>query len=117
METTLAQVIEWLWEILQLWGVPGALVGLIIWFFKRKLDERDRKAEEREASSERFMRMVIHELKANYILSEATARAVQRIPDAHCNGDMTKALEDAKKTMEEEEAFLVDKGVEHIFRD
>lgn len=49
------------------------------------------------------------------VLAEATARAVQRIPDAHCNGDMTKALEEAAYFQKEEKDFLMDQGIKHIF--
>lgn len=42
------------------------------------------------------------ELKAAALaLGEATSRAVQRIPDAHCNGDMHAALEYAQKVKHE----------------
>ena len=43
--------------------------------------------------------------------------AIQRIPDAHCNGDMKAALEEATKLQQEEQDFLVDKGTEQIFGD
>lgn len=55
--------------------------------------------------------------RATNILVEATAKAVQRIPDAHCNGDMTAALESARKMQKEEKDFIFDQGVEHIFGD
>ena len=43
------------------------------------------------------------ELKAAALaLGESTARAAQRIPDAHCNGDMHAALEYAQKVKHEQ---------------
>jgi hypothetical protein len=36
----------------------------------------------------------------------ATAKAVGRIPDANCNGDMHKALEEAEQAQKESNDFL-----------
>lgn len=52
---------------------------------------------------------------ATQILAEATAKAVQRIPDAHCNGDMTEALKKAHKLQEEETELLTSAAIEHLF--
>lgn len=115
-------------DILVMWGVPTALTGLFIWLFKRHVekkdqakheeDERRRKAaEEREKNYERMMLMIMQTSRATYVVAEATAKAVQRIPDAHCNGDMTSALAEAQRIQEEEQEFLVDQGVRHIFGD
>lgn len=49
------------------------------------------------------------------ILAEATAKAVQRIPDAHCNGDMTGALAQSAKYQKEEKDFLIEQGIKHVF--
>ena len=48
-------------------------------------------------------------------LGEATARAVQRIPDAHCNGDMHAALEYATRVKHEQKDFLTKQGIQAIF--
>ena len=55
--------------------------------------------------------------RANNVLAEATAKAVQRIPDAKCNGDMKAALELAAKIQKEEQQFLIDQGVKRLFGD
>lgn len=104
-------------DILLTWGIPTAITGLMVWWLKRHIDKRDAKAEEREKNTERLMLMIMQTSRANNVLAEATARAVQRIPDAHCNGDMTKALEQAEKIQKEEQQFLIDQGVKHIFGD
>ena len=96
-------------------GIPSALMGLLIWWFKRYIDKRDKRAEEREKKIEKLMLMIMQTGRANNVLATATARAVQRIPDAHCNGDMTSALEQAAEIQREEQAFLMNNGVEHIF--
>lgn len=98
-------------------GIPAALFGLLLWWFKRSIDKREAKAEEREKNREQLMLMIMQTSRATNVLAEATARAVQRIPDAHCNGDMTAALERAEKIQKEEQQFLFDQGVKHIFGD
>lgn len=115
-------------DILVTWGVPTALTGLFIWLFKRHIEKKDhereereaterRHAEEREKNYERMMLMIMQTSRATYVVAEATAKAVQRIPDAHCNGDMTSALAEADRIQKEEQQFLIDQGVKHIFGD
>lgn len=96
-------------------GVPSALFGLLVWYFKKKIDERDARIDEREKNLEKLMLMIMQTSRANNVLAVATARAVQRIPDAQCNGDMTAALEEAAKLQAQEKDFLVEQGVKHIF--
>lgn len=96
-------------------GVPSAIMGIIAWWMKRAMEKRDKKAEEREQNMEQIMMMIMKNGRATYILADATARAVQRIPDAHCNGDMTSALEEADRVQKEEQQFLMDQGVKHVF--
>lgn len=113
-------------------GIPAALfsavVGLLVWWFKRFIEKRDREteernekirkaAEEREKNTETLMLMIMRTSQATNVLAEATARAVQRIPDAHCNGDMTAALEKAAEIQKEEQQFMFDQGIKHIFGD
>ena len=107
-------------------GIPTAITGLLVWWLKRHIDKRDKEAdaraererkeaEEREQNTQRLMMMIMQTSRATNVLAEATARAVQRIPDAHCNGDMTSALEEAARIQKEEQQFLIDQGVKHIF--
>lgn len=108
-------------HLLVAWGVPSAIasavIGLLIWWFKRYVDKKDRESAEREKNTERLMLMIMQTGRANNILAVATAKAVQRIPDAHCNGDMTAALAQADAIQKEEQQFLFDQGVKHIFGD
>lgn len=96
-------------------GIPSAICGLLVWYLKKKIDERDTRNEEREKSLEKLMLMIMQTSRANNVLAVATARAVQRIPDAKCNGDMTAALEEAAQLQAAEKDFLVEQGVKHIF--
>lgn len=104
-------------EFLVAMGIPSAIMGLLVWYLKRYIDARDTKAEKREQDLEKLMLMIMQTSRANNVLAEATARAVQRIPDAHCNGDMTSALEKAAAIQKEEQQFLIDRGIKHIFGD
>lgn len=95
----------------------SAILSLPVWFLKRHIDKKEKKREERDRRMERWMLLTMQTNRATNILVEATAKAVQRIPDAHCNGDMKAALEQAKKMQKEEKDFIIDQGVEHIFGD
>lgn len=107
-------------------GIPSAVCGLLVWGFKRQIEKKDaekedaanRREEEKsahEARIEELMLLLFKETRATNILATATAKAVQRIPDAHCNGDMTAALEEAAAIQREEKDFLVNNGIKHIF--
>jgi hypothetical protein len=103
------------WQIVIAFGIPSALTGFFFWLLKRHIDKKDAKRDQREQNVERLMMMLVNTSKANNRLAEATARAVQRIPDAKCNGDMTQALADAEKYIQEEKKFLMELGINHIF--
>lgn len=111
-------------------GVPSAIfttvLGLLVWWFKRQIEKRDKEVEERESKRlaaaeerdknyEKIMLMIMQTGRASYVLAKATALAVQRIPDAKCNGDMTSALKKADEMQREEQDFLIDAGVKHLF--
>ena len=96
-------------------GIPSAICGLLVWWFKKRIDARDAHNDERERNLEKLMLMIMQTSRANNVLAVATARAVQRIPDAKCNGDMTAALEEAAQLQAAEKDFLVEQGVKHIF--
>ena len=103
-------------------GVPSAITGLLVWWLKKCIDaneekrkEEERRRNEREANTEKLMVMMLQTIRATNVLSKATAVAVQRIPDAHCNGDMTSALAEAKRIQNEEKDFLFDQGIKRMF--
>lgn len=98
-------------------GIPSAFMSLLVWWLKRHIDKKEAKRDEETKNIEKLMLMIMQDGRANNVLAIATAKAVQRIPDAHCNGDMTAALEEAAKIQKEEKEFLIDLGVKHIFGD
>ena len=98
-------------------GIPSAVMTVLVWWLKRYIDKQEKKREDREKNTEEFMLFVMKNSRATYFLADATARAVQRIPEAHCNGDMKAALEEAAKIQKAEKDFMFDQGVKRIFGD
>lgn len=106
--------------------VPSAVTGFCFWLIEQKIQKETskreaeekarREAEERrEKLREKQEVFLVQGVNAAIALGEATAKAVQRIPDAHCNGDMHAALEYAAKVKHEQKDFLTQQGVESLF--
>lgn len=102
-------------EIILMFGVPTTITGFGIWLLKRKIEKNEKERTEKENNLQDLVLMMIQTTRANTVGITAVAEAIQRIPDAHCNGDMTKALEYMKTIQEKEKDFLMDKGIKHIF--
>lgn len=101
-------------------GIPGAVTGFIVWQFQRKLEKRDNErqqaAEEQEKARENLQLLNTQATLAAITLSEATARAVERIPDAHCNGDMHSALDYATGVKRKIRDFLETQGIKAVVK-
>lgn len=104
-----------IWAFIASMSIPSAVTGLIVWWLKKQMDKRDARNEEKDKNTERMILLIAQNSRATYTVAEATAKAVQRIPDAKCNGDMTAALAQAKQFQMEEQQFLIDQGVKRIF--
>ena len=122
LEITLGQALAAFFLAMSL---PSAITGFIVWNFERKITARDKKREEdekelrkkaaeREQAREELELVIIEGNGAAIALAEATARAVQRIPDAHCNGDMHAALDYAAEVKHRQKDFLAKQGVKAI---
>ena len=120
------------WQFLLASGLPSAIisgaVGFFFWRLQRKISTRDAEQAEKEAKREELEAqreearqknelIAIKGINAAIALGEATARAVQRIPDAHCNGDMHAALEYAQQIKHEQKDFLTEQGIKAIYSD
>lgn len=96
-------------------GIPSALMGLIAWWIKARIEARERArdaaAAEKARAQQELVLILVQGTRASIALGEATARAVQRIPDAHCNGDMHAALDYAVKIKHEQKDFLARQGI------
>lgn len=93
-------------------GIPSAICGLIVWYFKRQIEKSDKKHEEQQRNLESLVLMMLQSTRANSILCKATAEAVR---DGHCNGNMTAAIEIVDKAAAAEKEFLLDKSIKYIF--
>lgn len=112
MEQIIAALLENpLWLLLMAFGVPA----FILRRFEKKMAEQEQRADEKERNREEMNRLQVKTTMAAIALGEATARAVQRIPDAHCNGDMTAALEYAKAVKHDEKDFLTKLGIHALY--
>lgn len=107
-------------------SIPSALTGFCFWIIENRIQKRAKKREdeekERQKEEERREKLreqqellLVQGVGAAIALGEATAKAVQRIPDAHCNGDMHAALDYAAKVKHEQKDFLARQGIEALY--
>ena len=112
--------------LVALLGIPTAVTGFCFWLLEHRIQKREKQKEaeeakhqkeaaDRERAREDLQIITIQGTSAAIALGEATARAVQRIPDAHCNGDMHAALDYAAKVKHEQKDFLTRQGIESIY--
>ena len=99
-------------------GLPAAVLGLGIWLLEKRLgrllDKRQKLQDEREKSRRQYELCQLNMTMASMALAEATAKAVERIPDAHCNGDMHRALEYAEKVKNAQKDFLRQQAIDNL---
>ncbi len=112
-------------ELLIAAGVPSAIVAFCFWLLERRIQKRaeaekierarrQKEQDEKEKNREDLQYMMLRALDGSLCLSEATAKAVQRIPDTKCNGDMHAALDYELERKHDLENFLTRQGVNHI---
>lgn len=93
-------------------GIPSALFGILVWYFKRYIEKRDKRHDEQQKNLESLVLMMLQSTRANTILCKATAEAVR---DGHCNGNMSSAIQVVDKAAAAEKEFLLDKSIKYIF--
>lgn len=114
-------------------GVPTAITGMFVWLLQRRIKKRDdaqlraqletkeelekQRKQHKEAAEnqELYNLMILDSLQANEVLTIATAKAVQRIPDAHCNGDMHEALDYIASVGKNRKEFLQKQAIKNIY--
>ena len=96
-------------------SIPSAITGFGFWGIERKISRREAEQDRKDEARKKNEIIVIKGVNAAIALGEATARAVQRIPETHCNGDMHAALDYAEKIKHEQKDFLTEQGVEAIY--
>lgn len=108
--------------------IPSGVTGFCFWLLERSIRKKDAKEqakkeqqlkqeEEHEKVREENLFMLLQSVNASIALGEATAKAVQRIPDAHCNGDMHEALDYATRIKHRQKEFLTKQGIQNIYVD
>ena len=102
-------------QLILLFGIPTAITSLGSFLLKRRIEKNEAEAKEHEQNLESLVLMMIQSSRANSVGITAIARAIQRIPDAHCNGDMKAALEEMEKIQTKEQQFITDKGIKYLF--
>ena len=111
--------------ILTLMGIPSAITAFCFWLLQVQLQKRDaeqkverearqKEIDERDKQRKEYELCQLNMITATMALAEATAVAVERIPDAHCNGDMHKAMAFAEKIKNEQKNFLKKQAIENL---
>jgi hypothetical protein len=96
-------------------AIPTGITGLAFWLLQKRITKRDAEQVQRDEARLKNEVMLIQKVDAALCLAEATARAVQRIPDAKCNGDMHEALEYAHRIKHEHRKFMTEQGVHQLY--
>lgn len=108
--------------------IPSAIVGLAFWGIQRSITKMDKKREEerierikeideRDKKRRENEFMMFQAVSASLSLAEVTAEAVQRIPEANCNGEMKEALAYAKDVRHKQREFLDKEGINSIYKE
>mgnify|MGYP005768540097 FL=1 len=95
-------------------GIPSAIMGLIVWVLKKRIDARDKDQDEKNKAQQKLMVLLVQSTRASIALGEATAHAMQR---GHTNGDMEAALKYAADVKHSQKDFLAEQGIHNIFDD
>lgn len=101
-------------EFALLMGIPSAATGIAVWALKRWLEKKEKTRSEQEDARTEISVAMVAAINAAIALGEATATAVQRIPDAHCNGDMTAALNYARSVKNAQKDLLIRVGIKSV---
>lgn len=93
-------------------GVPSAIMGLIVWTLKKRIDAKEHDQDEKNKAQQKLMVLLVQSTRASIALGEATAHAMQR---GHTNGDMEVALKYASEVKHEQKNFLAEQGIHNLF--
>ena len=96
-------------------SIPSAITGFCFWMLERQMSRNEKERDEKDAARKQNEIIIIESVNAAIALGEATARAVQRIPDANCNGDMHKALDYAAEVKHKHKDFITEQGIKALY--
>ena len=89
-------------------GIPGAIMGLIVWRIKGNFEARAEDLAAKEQARQELILLLVQSTRASIALGEATAHAMQR---GHTNGDTEDALEDDTEVKHKQKDFLARQGI------
>lgn len=89
-------------------GIPGAIMGLIVWRIKGRFEEKENELLGKEQARQELILLLVQSTRASIALGEATAHAMQR---GHTNGDMEAALAYATEIKHKQKDFLARQGI------
>ncbi len=89
-------------------GIPGAIMGLIVWRIKGRFEARAEDLAEKEQARQELILLLVQSTRASIALGEATAHAMQR---GHTNGDTEAALAYATEVKHKQKDFLARQGI------
>ena len=93
-------------------GIPSAIMGLVVWRLKGRIEEKEVAQAERTKAQQDLFLIIVQSTRASIALGEATAHAMQR---GHTNGDMEAALKYAADVKHEQKDFLAEQGIHNLF--
>ena len=96
-------------------SIPSAITGLCFGLIEKKIERRQKEQDSKDEARRQNETIMIESMNAAIALGEATARAVQRIPDAKCNGDMHRALDYATTIKHKHKDFITKQGIEALY--
>lgn len=96
-------------------GVPSAITAFCFWLLEMTIKKRQKETDEKDAARRKNEVIIIESVNAAIALGEATARAVQHIPDANCNGEMSAALKYATDIKHKHKDFITKQGIEALY--
>ncbi len=114
MSGSVFSVGQMIWAIALAAGVPSAIFAFVLRRFEKRIDAKEKRENEKELARQRHEELLVTISIASLSLGEATAEAVQRIPDTNCNGDMHEALAKAKEAKEEYRRFERERAVKSL---
>ena len=103
-----------MWQYTSTARMPGVSTNVDMSQLKRRIERQEARQEAAEKAREEFETNLYESSLAAIALGEATAKAVQRIPDAHCNGDMHAALNYAAEVKHKQRDFVAKRGISAI---
>ena len=89
-------------------GIPGAIMGLIVWRIKGRFEEKENELLGKEQARQELILLLVQSTRASIALGEATAHAMQR---GHTNGDTEAALAYATEVKHKQKDFLARQGI------